>query len=83
MKTLPGIDQDMYLYTIEIKESPYNTNFFYQKMTDANTKIGFITTIPFEDVSFKVYLFFKTINIAYRNVKNKKYCSEIFKLYFF
>jgi hypothetical protein len=59
MKNLPGIDQDIYLYSIEIKESQYNPSFFYKKMTDANTKIGFITTKPFEDVSFKVYLFFR------------------------
>ena len=53
----PEINQEMYLYSIEIKETQYNSSVFYHKMTDENVKIGFLTTKCFEDVSYLNILF--------------------------
>jgi hypothetical protein len=57
MNKFPEINQEMYLYSIEIKESQYNSSVFYNKMTDENVKIGFLTTKCFEDVSYLNILF--------------------------
>jgi hypothetical protein len=57
MNTFPETSQEMYLYSIEIKESQYNSSVFYHKMTDENVKIGLLTTKCFEDVSFLNSLF--------------------------